>query len=249
MLAALPRVRTPVRLVLAGVDPADPIARAARRGRAAARGGVPAVHPRRAPALRSARPGPPAVADRGALAVAARGDGARQAGDRLGRRRATSTSSRPAATACSCRRSTRPPGPRRSTACSATPTLARPLRRRRRATPPARPSRSSGRSRGPLELYRARARRRRACPGAALGMRLVLTSAHPAGAPRGQGVGLHHRPERDQAGLPGRGQHPLAPAGVRRGRGQRRPLGGRHARAGPRRSAIPRSGSSRPSGT
>lgn len=31
VLAALPRVRTPVRLVLAGIDPADPIARAARQ--------------------------------------------------------------------------------------------------------------------------------------------------------------------------------------------------------------------------
>ena len=33
VLAALRRVRTPVRLVLAGIDPADPIARAARRSR------------------------------------------------------------------------------------------------------------------------------------------------------------------------------------------------------------------------
>ena len=48
---------------------------------------------------------------------------------------------------------------------------------------------------------------------------------------RGQGFGLHHRQEREQAGLSDRGQHPLDPARVRRGRRQRRALGGRHARA------------------
>ena len=72
------------------------------------------------------------------------------------------------------------------------------------------------------ELYRAVLGRRRACPAAALGMRFSHLSSPRNGAARGQGVGVHHRQERDQARLSGRGQHPLAPAGVRRGRGQRR---------------------------
>ena len=47
------------------------------------------------------------------------------------------------------------------------------------------------------------------------------------GSPHARHLRFHHRPERDQAGLSGRGQHPLHPADLRRGDRQRRSLGGR----------------------
>ncbi len=84
VLEALGRVRTPVRLVLAGVDPAGPLAaRRSHRGFAACRG-VPAVHRRRRAAVPAAGDRAPSLADGGLFPVAARGHGAGPAGDRLG---------------------------------------------------------------------------------------------------------------------------------------------------------------------
>ena len=89
------RVATPVRLVLAGVDPSGRSGAARARVAPRARRRLPAVHARRAPALRAARARAAAVAHRRAVPVAARGHGAGQAGDRLRRRRAISISSHP----------------------------------------------------------------------------------------------------------------------------------------------------------
>ena len=98
----------PVRLVLAGVEPGSSRWRdAARRGAVApCRRCCLSVHRGRPPALRAARPGAAALAHRGALPVAARGDGAREAGHRLGGGGNLDLSS-PAPTGCSSRRSMR----------------------------------------------------------------------------------------------------------------------------------------------
>ena len=205
--------------------------------------GDAALRSRRAPALRAAGAGAAAQPNGGILPGAARGDGAGQAGDRVGGGGQSRSGDRRDGRPPRCPERSCAPGPPPSSGCWPTPPWragsVRPGAGRR-----ARPTRSTAPWNAPRSCIAT-------CSVAPLLPRgqIPPRSDRPPGARSGPGVRLHHRSQCDQARLPGGGQHPLHPAGVRRGGGRTSaaPRTRRSSWSAP--SGIRRSGSWRPSGT